>query len=147
MILRLTIASILGFGFSLTASAQYWNDFELAPHNYQSKELKDPMTRLLSQAESGELKLDKAPGDPLIDRLLKELECPRSSQVLVFTQTSRQRTIVDPGTPRAMYFNEVVCPGWMPGGRIEIASINPDVGPIFYFQPPLEKIALVKIFG
>lgn len=29
--------------------------------------------------------------------------------------------------------------GWMPGGRIEIASIDPEVGPIFYFQRPLDR--------
>lgn len=74
-----------------------------------------------------------------MNRLLKEFDIPVSSQVIVFTKTSLQRDQVSAHTPRAMYFNENVYLGWMPGGRIEIASIDPEVGPVFYFQRPLDR--------
>jgi hypothetical protein len=60
------------------------------------------------------------------------------SQVLVFTKTSLQRRVVNPESPRALYFNEDVYLGWMPNGRIEIASMDPKVGGVFYFQRPLD---------
>ena len=122
-----------------TSPAQFWNDFEEFPHNYFSADLKDPMSLLIKRVEAGEIKLDEAPGKPLVDRLLKELDIPVSSQTLVFTQTSLQRKIVNPANPRAMYFNEDIYLGWMPGGRIEIASVDPDLGMIFYFQRELDK--------
>ena len=120
-------------------AAYSWNDFEEAPHNYNTAELKDPMSLLLKRIEVGELTIEEAPGKDLVARLLEELDIPVSSQTLVFTQTSLQRKIVNPGNPRAMYFNEDVYLGWMPGGRIEIASVDPDLGMIFYFQRELDR--------
>ena len=143
MLLRLPFLipslALLILAAPVTSPAQYWNDFEDAPHNYFSAELKDPLSLLLARIEAGEVKLDELTGKPLVDRLLKELEIPVSSQTLVFTQTSLQRKMVNPGNPRAMYFNEDIYLGWMPGGRVEVASVDPDVGMVFYFQRELGK--------
>ncbi len=120
-------------------AAQFWNDFELEPHSYRERELDDPVTGFLERVNHGEIAVDEADGKALVSRLLREFDIPVSSQILVFTKTSLQRDEVDSGNPRALYFNEDVYLGWMPGGRIEIASIDSQVGPVFYFQRPLGR--------
>lgn len=119
--------------------AQFWNDFEEPPHHYLSHDLKDPVSSFLAKLNRGEIAVNEANGKPLLTRLLKEFEIPKSSQVLVFTKTSLQRDQVSAQNPRALYFNEDVYLGWMPGARIEVASIEPTVGPIFYLQRPLDR--------
>tara|TARA_R110002096_G_scaffold147220_15_gene306963 strand:- start:2012 stop:3286 length:1275 start_codon:yes stop_codon:yes gene_type:complete len=119
--------------------AEFYNDFQEEPHNYRSVAKRDPVTRLLDRIQAGETApLNEANGKPLVSRLLKELDIPVESQVMVFTKTSLQRAVVNPGNPRAIYFNEDVYLGWMPGGRIEIGSIDPWMGSVFFFQRELD---------
>ncbi len=128
--------------FLLTASSifgQSFNDYDLKPHNYFGAPLKDPMSRFLERLDASGEELQEANGKPLVKRMLDELEIPVTSQVLVFTKTSLQRRAVNPKNPRALYFNEDVYLGWMPNGRIEITSMDPDLGGIFYFQRPLDQ--------
>ena len=66
------------------------------------------------------------------------LNLSKDTQVLVFSKTSLQRRAVSYQNPRALYFNDSVYLGWMPDGRVEIASFDPELGPVFYFQRPLE---------
>ncbi len=115
-------------------SAQYFNDFESPPHRYWTAEVNDPMSKLVRRLEAGELKLEEEPGLPLLRRVLKELEVPEESQVLVFSKTSLQRRAVSGSNPRAVYFNDQTFVGWMPGGRIEISSADPRLGSVFYIE-------------
>jgi hypothetical protein len=64
--------------------------------------------------------------------LLKALNIPVSSQLLVYSATSLQSGIINPANPRALYFNEESYVGFVPGGRMEVASIDPQLGPVFY---------------
>ncbi len=65
--------------------------------------------------------------------VLKALQVPVNSQGLVFSRTSLQRELISPTRPRAVYFNDHVYVGWVPGGHVlEIASIDATLGPIFY---------------
>jgi hypothetical protein len=95
------------------------------------------MSELLERVRKGEINLDENPGTPLVRRLLEELQISESSQILVFSRTSLQRGVVSPTNPRAIYFNDEVYLGWMPNGRIEIASLDPEKGFIFFFQREL----------
>jgi len=122
-----------------TGAAQFFNDFDQPPHDYWTVPMHDPMTELLRRVEKGGTRLDDAPGLPLVKRLLKELDIPEESQVLVFSKTSLQRGAVTPSNPRAIYFNEEAYVAWMPGGRIEIASSDPERGAVFYFQRKLDQ--------
>jgi hypothetical protein len=130
------------FLLSLCASpagmAQFYNDYELEPHGYFSKDAKDPTTLLLKRIQRGEVLITEANGKPLVERFLKELKLDKDTQVLVFSKTSLQRRAVSYNNPRALYFNESVYLGWMPNGRIEIASFDPELGPLFYFQRQLD---------
>ncbi|HIG83903.1 MAG TPA: hypothetical protein EYG40_06340 [Verrucomicrobia bacterium] len=117
--------------------AQSFNEYGQSPHNYWESELEDPMSELLERVRKGEINLDENPGTPLVRRLLEELQISKSSQILVFSRTSLQRGVVSPTNPRAIYFNDEVYLGWMPNGRIEIASLDSEKGFIFFFQREL----------
>jgi hypothetical protein len=125
--------------YPLAVSAQFFNDFDQPPHDYWTAEMHDPMTELLRSVDAGDVNLGHDPGLPLVRRLLAELEIPVDSQTLVFSRTSLQRGVVSPGNPRAIYFNEETYLGWMPGGRVEIASSDPERGAVFFFQRELER--------
>ena len=68
--------------------------------------------------------------------LLAELEIPISSQLLVFSRTSLQRDRISPKNPRAIYYSDTYYVGWVPGGLIEITTIDPQPGPVFYAIDP-----------
>jgi len=121
--------------------AEFFNDFVDPPHHYRETEKRDPMTKLLRRIAAGEVEPVTEPqGKPLVKRLLRELDIPVESQVLVFSKTSLQKRAVNPENPRAIYFNKEVYLGWMPGGRIEIGSVDPWLGSVFYFQRPLDEM-------
>ena len=117
---------------------QTWNDFETPPHDYWKQSPQDPATLLQQRMERKEVTL-AAGEDPkvFLRAYLEALKVPVSSQVLVFSKSSLQRTFVSGRNPRAMYFNEDTYVGWMPGGLIEVAGIDPVLGGIFYiFRVP-----------
>ena len=65
--------------------------------------------------------------------LLRQLDIPIDSQALVFSKTSFQATQIDPRNPRAIYFNDEVAVGWVPGGDgMEVAASDPRQGTVFY---------------
>jgi hypothetical protein len=64
--------------------------------------------------------------------LLAALNVPASSQLLVYSGTSMQSSLINPRNPRAIYFNEDVYVGVVPGGRVEVLSIDPELGGIFH---------------
>ncbi len=125
---------------TVTLHAQTWNDFETPPHNYWSVPPQDPATVLQKRMEKKEVTL-AADSDPktFLRAYLKELNVPVSSQVLVFSKSSLQRTFVNGRNPRAMYFNEDTYVGWMPGGLIEVTGIDPVLGGVFYIFPVPDK--------
>ena len=77
-----------------------------------------------------------------MESVLKALDVPTESQVLVFSKTSFQASRIVPRLPRALYFNDHVSVGFVRGGDVlEIASVDPKQGVIFYTldQQPAEK--------
>jgi hypothetical protein len=101
---------------------------------YDSSEgLTDPVSRLHSRLVSGQVSLRFEPGPGYLPALLKALGVPVSSQGLVFSKTSSQADYTNPKTPRAVYFSDDVSVGWVPGApEIDLASVDPNRGPIFY---------------
>ncbi len=120
------------------AHAQAFNDFDLPPHDYYERDHDDAMSRLLNRSAKGEYEFGTETGLPLLRKVLRDLGIPESSQILVFSQTSLQRRIISPQNPRAMYFNEDTHVAWMPGGKVEVISFDPQVGGMFYFEDPPE---------
>ena len=127
--------------------AQTWNDFETPPHDYWKVPPLDPATLLHHRLETKETKL-AADADPktFLRAYLDALKVPVSSQVLVFSRSSLQRTFVHGHNPRAMYFNEDTYVGWMPGGLIEVTGIDPVLGGVFYIFKVPDKPETVPVF-
>jgi hypothetical protein len=102
---------------------------------------------LQRQISNGSVRLEFEEGKGYIRSLLKALDIPVSSQALVFGRNSFQLDLISPDMPRALYFNDDVYVGFVQGGQyIEVASMDPKLGPIFFTleQEPGARPAFVK---
>lgn len=90
----------------------------------------------MARIEAGQIKLDTTSEKSQLTSLLKALDVPVTSQLLVYSATSFQGGLIRPANPRALYFNEEIYVGFVPGGKFEVAAIDPDLGPVFrIFRP------------
>jgi hypothetical protein len=93
----------------------------------------DAIGRFASRLASGAAKLDFAEGRGFLPSLLEQLGVAIDSQVLVFSKTSFQHALINPGNPRALYFNDNVSVGMVPGGTVyEMMALEPGRGLAFY---------------
>ena len=124
-------AAILSGLTALDALGQ--DSFDLPPIRYSESISKDPVALLERKIQRGELVLPRDPQFGVLPGLLKELNVPVESQVLVFSKTSLQIHKISPSNPRALYFNDSVYVGYVPGSSIlELAANDPDLGAVFY---------------
>src|SRR6185436_18749957 len=115
-------------------------DIDEPPHNYSQRTPRDRFTRLKDDFESGKVELDRSSEKAFLLSTLKALDIPETSQMLVLSTTSLQLSLISPSNPRALYFNEDTYLGTVPGGRIEIISLDPELGGIFYiFEVPRDE--------
>src|SRR5579859_5723571 len=112
--------------------------FERPPISYSTAAPRNAVSVLERKLVSGELRLE---GDEkqIIRGLLAALNIPEASQMLVFSKTSFQKDRINPAHPRAVYFSDEVYLGWCPGGLVEVAAIDPVLGPVFYSFDPHEQ--------
>jgi hypothetical protein len=104
------------------------------PHNYNEHRPRDTFTRRLDDLNSGKIPLDRSSEKAFLLSLLEALDIPVSSQTLVFSTTSLQLSLISAANPRAIYFNEDVYVGYIPGGKLEIVALDPTLGAIFYLM-------------
>ncbi len=113
--------------------------FEQAPISYSATAPNDVIRRLETRIAAGEFRFQGSDRE-VARALLQALNIPESSQVLVFSKTSFQLSLIHPNTPRALYFSSECYVGWVPGGLMEVTSIDPRLGPVFYtFDPHLPE--------
>ena len=94
---------------------------------------RDPVTRLAGQLERGETTLDYRDGVGYLPSLLEHLDIRVDTQTLVFSKTSFQQLLINPKNPRALYFNDQVAVGNVPGGDVyELLALEPAQGAVFY---------------
>ena len=106
----------------LLASGLYGADLLDNPAiNYNSAPVHDPVARL----DPSKIKAD-------LRSVLDALHVPVESQIAVFSKTSLQSPLIEPRNPRTIFFNDSVAVGWMKGGFIEIAALDPRQGVQFY---------------
>jgi hypothetical protein len=109
------------------------SDAENQAIGYSTTEPKDAVARLQRAIDAGTKTLQFDIRHGYLLSLLRELQISVSSQSLVFSRTSFQRERISPARPRALYFNRDAYVGWVPDGRaLEIASVDPTLGPVFY---------------
>lgn len=117
------------------------DSFDLPPIRYSDTPSNDPVALLERKLSKGEINLDCDPKFGVLPSLLKHLQVPVESQVLVFSKTSLQIHKISPTNPRALFFNDSVYVGYVPGSSIlELAANDPALGAVFYTlefsQPP-----------
>jgi hypothetical protein len=111
--------------------AQGEPDYEQPPVRYSKSTPRDAVARLQQRLATGELAFAGSE-QQVLRTLLEALNVPVESQLLVFSKTSLQRGRIRPEQPRALYFSESMYVGWVPGGLIELAAVDPQLGPVFY---------------
>ena len=121
--------------FTKIANAQhallYDDEYEVI--EYGTSDLQDIVSRLQERIIAKEATLSFSTDRGYLDSVLQELNISSTSQILVFSKTSLQQPLISPETPRALYFNDEVYVGWVQGsGILEVASMDPDLGPVFF---------------
>lgn len=122
----------LAEGRGITVQTTRLYDAEWPAIPYASAAPNEPVARLARAIERGDARLAFSPPRGYLDALLEALDIDPASQVLVFSQTSLQSRRIDPRRPRAIYFNDEVYVAWVQNGPLEIASVEPELGPVFY---------------
>jgi hypothetical protein len=89
--------------------------------------------RLQAKIDAGTVAFKHTAEQGHLKSLLAELGVSDTSQVLVFSKTSFQSEKISPRTPRALYFNDDVYVGYVPGGEVvELSAPDPELGTAFY---------------
>ena len=115
----------------LAAFAQF--DIEHEPINYLKARLDDPISKLQKRLNADEVRLTFDDKNGYLASVLKTLNVSETSQMLVFSKTSFQRSRINPRTPRAIYFNDDVYIGWcLNGDVVEVTAVDPQLGGVFY---------------
>ena len=106
------------------------------PINYFAESSDDAVIRLQKRLDAGELSFSNHKHSGHLLDLLQVLKVPVESQTLVFSKTSLNQPLIGPKNPRAIYFNDDVTIGWVPGApAIEIALQDVQKGAVFYTLP------------
>jgi hypothetical protein len=118
------------------------DDFQGATHlmpfdeetiNYSKAKDSSPVARLQERLDRGAATLAYDDQFGYLPALLGALGIPTNSQMLVFSKTSFQRERISPKTPRALYFNDDVYVGFIPGSPLmEVSAVDPRLGGMFY---------------
>jgi len=120
---------MMGLAASLGAEV----DFEAEPIRYTARTASDPVAVLKSKIEKGSVALVQHPRFGYLISLLGALGVSTNSQILVFSKTSLQVSKIQPDHPRAVYFNDTVYVGYIPGSPIlELVAIDSNLGTVFY---------------
>jgi len=135
-LLALPVLGLVASGFAQEKKKTFYNDFHLPPHDYYKVAATDRVTRLKALHEKGGIKIEWDTDQEMVEAFCKALDVPIESQVLVFSRTGLQRRITGPENPRALYFSDDVYFGYVPGGFLEIISIDPKLGGIFFLADP-----------
>ncbi|HET7609533.1 MAG TPA: hypothetical protein VFL84_12705, partial [Gammaproteobacteria bacterium] len=114
---------------------------------YRTEPLDNPVAALQERLTEGKTQLafDARPGIGYLPAVLRALEVPLESQLLVYSKTSLQQRLITPERPRALYFNDELALGSVQDGMIEIAVQDAKQGAVFYTlqrvdeQPRLER--------
>lgn len=130
---------------ALGLHAQNSPDYEQPPISYSKANPDDAVTPLLARIARGEVTFGGSDRE-ILEGVLRELHVPIASQVVVFSRTSLQANLIRPSRPRALYFADTVYVGWVQGGLIEVAAVDPVLGPVFYSIDPDDVRAKSRTF-
>ena len=122
----LVFVGLVGFGRALEPA------YEQAPIFYSETEPVTPLTIIRDRIANGEDLLSGATGQEKLEKLLKLLDVPIESQVLVYSKTSAQNSRISPDRPRSIYFSDNAYVGWVQYGNIEVTTFDEKLGMVFH---------------
>lgn len=135
----LLVAGLIG-PLATGALAQQIEPFEEPPINYSATPTNDRATAISAKFQSRAMEIRSMPAKKRLQWLLDELGVPVESQIFVFSKTSLQRDLINPETPRVLYFSDEAYLGWSPTGAFEVAVFDAKLGATFYvFEPHATK--------
>ncbi|MDF1815864.1 MAG: hypothetical protein P1V20_26935 [Verrucomicrobiales bacterium] len=121
--------------------------YEQAPINYSETEPVTRLTKIKDRIENGEENLlTGKTGQEILLKLLKLLDVPVESQVLVYSKTSAQNSRIAPQHPRAIYFSDNAYVGWVQYGNIEVITFDAKLGMVFHMLDIVsnEKVEFIR---
>jgi hypothetical protein len=147
-----SLSKLLGLGLSIGAGTatvaqvlpRLEGSFVLpADHpaiRYRDVGQRNAVARLQAQLSSDKVRLGYDATSGYLPALLKALDIPLSSQVLVFSKTSFQSARIYPHSPRALYFNDSVAIGHVGNGDVlELTATDPEAGVVFFTLDQTEQ--------
>jgi len=123
-------------------------ELETEALKYSKEPTTGPVAGLLRRIEAGTVTLAWDAKLGWLPSVQKALGVSPASQTLVFSKTSLQREHIHPGNPRAIFFNDDVYLGYIPGSPlVEVSEVDPRLGGIFYVveQKPTDKPVIQRI--
>ena len=100
---------------------------------YASRPTRDRVSMLNRALEQGTVSLAYRERGGYLLPVLDALGVPPESQLLVFSKTGIQGAATGPQNPRAIFFDDAVVVGYVPGARfLELAAHDPEQGVVFY---------------
>jgi len=136
--LRCVLLGLAAAGVTMSAQVDFQGSSHLMPFDedtiaYSKTPDTGPVARLQKRIDTGEARLKRDDDYGYLLAVLRELGISTSSQMLVFSKTSFQRERIGPKTPRALFFNDNVYVGYIPGSPLlEISAVDPKLGGVFY---------------
>src|SRR5688572_22559731 len=94
---------LLGVTIGVLGLPAAGQDIDREPINYRTALADNAVVELQNRMARGQSKLVFDEDHGYLKSVLRELDVPVSSQVLVFSKTSLQRDRITPKTPRAIY--------------------------------------------
>ena len=100
--------------------------------DYHAAGVSDAVSTLQREIEAGTATLAFDGDQGFLRAVLSALRVPIESQILLFSKTGIQHPFTTPEHPRALYFNDHVVVGYIPGApMLETASHDPRQGLVF----------------
>lgn len=112
---------------------------------YALRPTSDRVAALGRAIAGGDRILRRDPRTGYLRSVLDALGVSVESQLLVFSKTGLQRAYTSPRNPRALFFNESVVVGYVPGApALELAAHDPRQGVVFY---TLDQSSAAPVFS
>lgn len=126
------LASIVAMFLTIATAVAATDLWDLPPLRYSETASHDPIAKLAEALAKGERKVEGTTPLEKLRFVLKLLEIPEESQILVFSKTSKQNSLIHPANPRCLFFNENSYVGYVPGGDMEVITHDPALGSVYY---------------